>query len=212
MSTVRHPLFARLYSTVVAPMMDRAGAGSYRQRLLEGLSGTVVEIGAGNGANFGLYPPEVDRVVAVEPEPFLRGKATEAARAAAVSVEVVDGVAERLPIFGGTADAVVCCLVLCSVADPIAALAESRRVLSAGGELRFLEHVQAPRPGGMRRVQSALDATVWPCLFGGCHCGRDTAGAITAAGFALTELDRFTFPEGSRGPAAFSILGRAVCS
>ena len=91
-------------------------------------------------------------------------------------------------------------------------VAEARRVLRPGGELRFLEHVQAHEPGAIRKVQRVLDATVWPRLFGGCHCGRDTAGAIAAAGFTMTELERLTFPEGSRGPEAAVIIGRAVAA
>jgi ubiquinone/menaquinone biosynthesis C-methylase UbiE len=104
---------------------------------------------------------------------------------------------------------VVFSLVLCTV-DQDAALAQARRVLRPGGELRFLEHVQTHEPGPMRRVQGVLDATVWPRLFGGCHTGRDTVAAIERAGFTVTELDRFTFPEGARGPEAASVIGRAT--
>ena len=95
----------------------------------------------------------------------------------------------------GEADAVVFTLVLCSV-DQAAALAEARRVLRPGGELRFLEHVRAHEPGAVRGVQRVLDATVWPRLFGGCHLARDTAAAIEEAGFTVTELERLSFPEG----------------
>ena len=100
-------------------------------------------------------------------------------------------------------------LVLCS-RRPSTALAEARRVLRPGGELRFLEHVRAPEPGSSRKVQRALDATVWPLLSGGCHCGRDTEADIEAAGFEVSEIDRFSFPEGSRGPESSCILGRAL--
>ena len=83
-------------------------------------------------------------------------------------------------------------------------------MLRPGGELRFFEHVQAHEPGATRKIQRVLDATVWPRLFGGCHCGRDTAGAIADAGFTTTELERLTFPEGARGPEASVIIGSAV--
>jgi SAM-dependent methyltransferase len=113
------------------------------------------------------------------------------------------------PLEGGQADAVVFCLVLCSVPDVAAALAEARRVLAPGGRLRFLEHVQAPQPGLTRRLQAGLDATIWPHLFGGCHCGRDTASEIEHAGFGIDELERFVFPQGSRMPMSPAILGSA---
>ena len=203
---VHHPLFARFYSWIFVPTMAKHGGEDLRRRTLAGLKGTVVEVGAGDGANFTLYPDEVERIVAVEPEPFLRERASGHADE---RVELRDTVASSLPVADGEADAVVFALVLCTV-DQDAALAEARRVLRPGGELRFLEHVQAHEPGPARRVQRVLDATVWPRLIGGCHVGRDTAGAIADAGFTITELERFTWPEGARGPQAPAIIGRAV--
>jgi ubiquinone/menaquinone biosynthesis C-methylase UbiE len=204
--SVRHPLFSRFYSRFVVPTMAKHGGEDLRRRTLAGLKGTVVEVGAGDGANFTLYPDEVERIVAVEPEPFLRERATGHADE---RVELRDAVASSLPVGDGEADAVVFTLVLCTV-DQQAALAEARRVLRPGGELHFLEHVRAHEPGPARRVQRVLDATVWPRLFGGCHVARDTAGAITDAGFTVTELERFTWPEGARGPQTPAIIGCAV--
>jgi ubiquinone/menaquinone biosynthesis C-methylase UbiE len=206
--SVHHPLLARIYSRFVVPTITKHGGEELRRRTLAGLKGTVVEVGAGDGANFTLYPDEVERIVAVEPEPFLRERATGHADE---RVELRDAVASSLPVADGEADAVVFTLVLCTV-DQQAALAEARRVLRPGGVLHFLEHVQAHEPGPARRVQRVLDATVWPRLFGGCHVARDTAGAITDAGFTVTELERFAWPEGARGPQAPAIIGRAAVS
>jgi len=108
-------------------------------------------------------------------------------------VEVRDGVAESLPGTDGSFDAAVVTLVLCSVTDQRAVLAEVRRVVRPGGELRFLEHVRADTPG-LRRVQRVLDATIWPPLLGGCHVGRDTLTAIAGAGFIVTRSEAFRFP------------------
>ncbi len=207
-TSVRHPVFARLYNRVFAPTIAKQGGDELRRRVLDGLTGTVVEVGAGDGANFPHYPDEVARIVAVEPEAYLREKA---ASHTDERVELRDAVATRLPLGDGEADAVVFCLVLCSV-DQAGALAEARRVLRPGGQLRFLEHVRDPEPGTNRRVQQALDATVWPWLLGGCHCSRDTAATIEEAGFTLTEIERFSFPEKARGPSSPAIIGRAVPS
>lgn len=209
---MRRPVFSRLYVRASGPAMERAGGNVHRRRLLAGLHGEVLEVGAGNGLNLPHYPAGVTRVVALEPEPRLRGDAGTAARTAPVPVEVVDGVAERIPAPDGSFDAAVACLTLCSVADQSRALAEVRRVLRPGGELRFFEHVRADSPR-MRRVQRALDATVWPLLCGGCHTGRDTLAAITAAGFTLGPVDRFHFPETSVPfPSTQCVLGTAVVS
>ncbi len=205
---VRHPVFARVY-TRLRPALDRQGALAHRRRLLAGLTGRVIEVGAGDGGNFACYPPEVTGVLAVEPEPYLREQATHRAAVAPVPVEVVDGLAQRLPAADGTMDAAVASLVLCSVPDQAAALAELRRVLRPGGELRFFEHVAAETPG-LRRAQAVADRTLWPLLLAGCHTGRDTVAAIAAAGFAVEEVDRFRFPAGGLpAPTSPHALGRA---
>ncbi|OLF06709.1 SAM-dependent methyltransferase [Actinophytocola xinjiangensis] len=204
---VRHPIFSRYYPKLIANL-EKAGIGEHRRTLLTGLTGEVVEVGAGNDANFRYYPPTVTRVLAVEPERRLRGLAEAAARDAPVPVEVVDGLAQRLPAADDSADAVICALVLCSVGDQAPVLREIRRILAPGGEFRFFEHVRADTPG-MIRAQRVLDATLWPLLAGGCHMGRDTTAAIRDAGFTVTRLDRFRFPDVA-SPSASHVLGSAT--
>ena len=195
-----HPLFARIYARV-SPGMDAEGMAGYRQRTLAGLTGSVIEIGAGNGLNFAHYPAGVTEVLAVEPDPYLRRIAEENAGRAPVAVQVCDGVAERLPGADGSFDAAVVTLMLCSVADQRAVLAEVRRVVRPGGQLRFIEHVRSDTPG-LRRVQQVLDATVWPAFVGGCHVGRDTLPTIAGAGFTVVHSEAFRFPQSRIPPPA----------
>ena len=186
---VHRPIFARFYRRL-SPLIERE-VGSLRDELLSGLSGRVVEIGAGTGACFAHYPPTVDEVVAIEPEPYLRRHAERAADGAAVSVSVRGGLADTLPLDDDSFDAAVASLVLCTVPDQARALAELRRVLVPGGELRFLEHVRADG-GPKARVQALADRSgVWPWLAGGCHCSRDTVAAIVAAGFEVEAVRGF---------------------
>jgi ubiquinone/menaquinone biosynthesis C-methylase UbiE len=190
---VRHPLFARFYARL-SDNMEAAGVGRIRAQLLAGLTGSVLEVGAGSGLNFSHYPDSVISVLAVEPEPHLRGIAEQAAAAAMAPVKVVDGTAEQLPAEDGSADVVVATLMLCSVRDMAAALAEMRRVLRPGGQLVFMEHVRADS-AACRRVQRLADATIWPVCFGGCHAHRDPVAAIEAGGFTVTSLTKYRLPE-----------------
>ena len=192
-----------------AASAEERGATDHRRRLLDGLRGTVVEIGAGHGLNFALYPPEVTEVVAVEPEPTLRRQAQSAADSASVPIRVLAGVADELPLEDESADAAVASLVLCTVPDQQRALAELRRVLRPGGELRFYEHV-IPRCQPKRVLFQAIDRSgIWPAVAGGCHAARDTTEAIMQAGFDIEEIERFGFSANRFQPLVPHILGTA---
>jgi ubiquinone/menaquinone biosynthesis C-methylase UbiE len=202
-----HPVFARIYAKV-AQISDRRGGGEHRRRLLAGLTGRVIEIGAGSGANFCHYPTSVSEVIAVEPEGYLRERAQQAAARAPVPVSVLEGGADRLPGQDGSFDAGVAALVLCTVPDQSSALTELFRVLCSGGELRFYEHVVA-YPKWESRFQRLADATLWPHIAGGCHLARDTTTGIERAGFEIEECERFPFSPAPFLPPDPHILGVA---
>lgn len=203
--TVRHPILARLYARI-SVAAEKKGVGEHRQELLEGLSGRVIEVGAGNGLSFAHYPSTVTQVLALEPEPYLRERALLAAGDAPVSVRVVAGVAGRLPAADSSFDAGVASLVLCTVPDQTRALGELFRVIRPGGELRYYEHVISNQAGTARLMR--LADLLWPRIAGGCHVSRDTGAAIERAGFRLVFHRRFAFNPG--GPPLPHILGRAV--
>ena len=192
-----------------AASAEERGGTDHRRRLLEGLRGTVVEVGAGHGLNFPHYPPEVGEVVAIEPEPTLRSQAETAANSATVPIRVLAGVADELPLEDESADAAVASLVLCTVSDQQRALAEIRRVLRSDGELRFYEHV-IPRSQPKRVLFQAIDRSgIWPAIAGGCHAARDTTEAIVQAGFDIDEIERFGFSANRFQPLVPHILGTA---
>ncbi|MFF2993067.1 class I SAM-dependent methyltransferase [Streptomyces sp. NPDC057950] len=206
---VHHPLFARYYARVSVAAETRTGMGGVRDRLLPGLFGRVIEIGAGNGLDFAHCPETVSEVVAIEPERRLRRLAVQAALRAEVPVDMAPGVAEALPVKSDAFDAAVVSLVLCGVRDVPRALAELRRVSRPGGTPRFFEH----GTGGGRVMAAArrgLDRTVWPRPAGGCHLARDPIAALRAAGFELGPYRRLLMPEkGPRLPTSYRVLGFA---
>lgn len=204
-TVVDNPFFARVWPVVASHEAEAIRV--LRRENLAGLSGRVLEVGAGIGTNFPHYPASVDEVIAVEPEPRLAARARAAADAAPARVLVSGETAESLsgeePF-----DAVVCSLVLCSVRDPGAVLRRLYSLLRPGGELRYLEHIASA--GARGRFQRFVDATLWPRLFGNCHTHRDTERSIIEAGFEVdTSRREWTLPAWAPMPVSELLLGRA---
>lgn len=184
-----HRLFAALYDRLGAAA-EKGWMGERRERLLAGAGGDVLEIGGGTGANLPHYH-DAHRVVITEPDPFMREKLWPKLPQTAIPVEVSEAGAQNLPFADDSFDVVVSTLVLCTVPDQRAALAEIRRVLRPGGRLLFLEHVRAT--GGVARWQDRI-LPLWQRLFAGCHPNRDTLSSVRTAGFELRDLERFKPP------------------
>jgi ubiquinone/menaquinone biosynthesis C-methylase UbiE len=132
----------------------------------------------------------------------------KAAENSAFPVSVGDSVAEDIPLGDANVDAAVASLVLCSVSDLTAAVAELHRVVRPGGELRFNEHVASQRRL-QRAMQRTADATVWPTISGGCHLARDTEAALEDGGFRIERIERFVFNVSALDPPKSHILGSA---
>lgn len=177
-------LFASLYDRISAGYEAKV-MGPRRRQLLADVGGTVLELGAGTGANLAHYAPDLDLVL-TEPDPHMRRRLGDRAELGGLSAQIVDAPAEQLPVDDASVDAVVATLVFCTVADPEVALAEVRRVLRPDGRLLFLEHVRSAEPS-IARWQDRL-APVTRRISGGCHPNRDTVAALRAAGFQTDDL------------------------
>ncbi|BBY31355.1 class I SAM-dependent methyltransferase [Mycolicibacterium sediminis] len=205
-NTVDNPFFAALWARMST--RETEAIRRLRRENLTGLTGRVLEVGAGTGTNFALYPDTVTEVVAVEPEQRLAALARTAAAEASVPVTVTTDTVEQFDD-GEPFDTIVCSLVLCSIDQPDAVLRQLLSALRPGGELRYLEHVASTGPRA--RLQRLADATVWPRLLGNCHTHRDTEASIAAAGFEVTRARReWVLPAWVPMPVSETAIGRAV--
>jgi ubiquinone/menaquinone biosynthesis C-methylase UbiE len=194
-----HRLFAALYDPMNR-IVEKSWAGEHRRKLLEDLDGTVLEVGAGTGANLKYYR-KATKVVASEPDAAMRARLERRVHEATVPVEIVDAPADRLPFDDATFDAVVSTLVLCSVPGQQWTLAEIKRTLKPGGRFVFFEHV---RDAGKRGTQQDRAQPFITWFGAGCHPNRDTLAAIESAGFQLGEVA--TFRPG-KGQASAPLIG-----
>jgi len=199
-----HPFFAAAYDAALAPV-EALGLAAQRRQLLAGARGRVLEVGGGTGLNLAHYLPSVTEVVVSEPDEAMRRRMAGRVAAADVAVSLVDSGVPGLAFDDASFDTVVCTLVLCTLAEPAAGLAELRRLVRDDGQVLFLEHVLGPPVTA--RVQRAL-APAWARLAGGCRLDRDPIAGLRRAGFVVTDCERLA-PLG-RASAGLVVRGRAV--
>ena len=171
---------------------EEAGLRDRRREVLAAAKGRTIDIGAGTGANLGLFPEGVE-VVMAEPDPHMLKRLRAKVAESDAGVELVEAGAEQLPFEDDSFDTAVFTLVLCTVPDPEAALAEAARVLKPGGQLLFVEHVRA-QDEGLARWQDRLE-TPWRLFGDGCHCNRDTVATIEASPLSLDRVERGELPK-----------------
>jgi SAM-dependent methyltransferase len=186
--------------------LGTGGFDKFRARTTEGLSGRVVEIGFGSGLNLPHYPPEVERVLAVEPSRVARQRAERRIRAAAMPVEQVGLDGQTLPLDDASCDAALCTFTLCTVPDPSRALAELLRVLRPAGTVHFLEHGLSP-DRNVAKWQHRIDP-IQRRLADGCHLTRDPSSLVEQAGFVMQRNEQ-RYIQGPK-PWGWLTLGTAV--
>jgi ubiquinone/menaquinone biosynthesis C-methylase UbiE len=174
---------------------EEAGLKEMRRELLAQARGRVLELGAGTGLNLEHYPKTIESLTMVEPDPHMTRQLREklAPLGDGGEISVVEAPGEDLPFPDGSFDTVAVTLVLCTVPDQAATLAEIKRVLAPGGQLLFLEHVRAHSPD-LAKWQDRLESP-WRFLADGCRCNRDTVAAIGATGFQLDDVEEGSLPK-----------------
>jgi ubiquinone/menaquinone biosynthesis C-methylase UbiE len=184
--------FAALYDRAFQAT-EEAGLREMRRQTLSGATGRTIDIGAGTGANLELFPTQVTELVMAEPDPHMVKRLRAKLPGAAAEAQVVEAPAESLPFEDSSFDTVAFTLVLCTVPNPAAALAEAARVLRPDGKLLFLEHIRS-EDAGLARWQDRLEKP-WRFLADGCHCNRDTVATIEASPFSVEQVEQGELPK-----------------
>ena len=203
--SLRKKLFAATYDSM-SRKTEEAGLRSLRRGLLAEASGSVLEVGAGTGANLAHYNGKVESLVFTEPEPAMIRRLQKKAREEAPLAKILRAPAEDLPFEDDTFDTVVSTLVLCGVDDQARALREIKRVLRPGGRLLFLEHVRSDDQT-LARFQDRMN---WlNRLVVACDCNRPTLATIEATSFAVARLEQTEMPKAPKFVRPL-IVGSAV--
>ena len=191
-----------------APLIDDDQLDDLEREFVARVRGRVLEVGAGDGENFGAFDPGVEWV-GLEPDGKRRAELATRAREWRHEAEPLDALAESIPLPDASVDAVVGTYVLCSVRDPAAALAEIRRVLVPGGRVVFVDHVLAP-PRTLKRVVQRVATPFSKRFCHGCHWDRDTEQALASAGFTGVDVRRLRVRSMPFGPVPMLLFdGRA---
>jgi ubiquinone/menaquinone biosynthesis C-methylase UbiE len=203
--TLRTRFFAAMYDRQIA-RAEKAGLRAFREALLAGAAGDVLEIGSGTGGNLPFYGPAVTSLTMTEPQPPMLRRLQHKASGSARDVTILRAPAEDLPFDNGSFDVAVSTLVLCGVDDQPRALRELRRVLRPGGQLLFIEHVRSGDPA-RARLQDRMN---WlNRLLVCCDCNRPTLDSIRAAGFTPGQVEHTTLPTAPKF-ASPTIMGAAT--
>jgi ubiquinone/menaquinone biosynthesis C-methylase UbiE len=203
--SLRTRFFALTYDRQMAGT-EKAGLRAFRERLLAGAVGDVLEIGGGTGANLPCYGPAIASLTLTEPQPPMLRHLERNVRAHRPGARALRAPAEDLPFDDDSFDVAVSTLVLCGVDDQPRALRELRRVLRPGGRLLFIEHLRSEDPA-LARLQDRMN---WlNRLVVCCDCNRPTLDSIRGAGFTVTQVEHVALPKTPKFVAP-AILGSAT--
>jgi ubiquinone/menaquinone biosynthesis C-methylase UbiE len=179
MADPAHPWLAAALDVMMRPLYPA------RRLVVPEATGAVLEVGVGTGLNFGLYRG-IDELVGIEPDPYMLARARSRTEALPFPVALHQAGAEDMPFPAARFDTAVVTFTLCTIPDPIAALAELRRVLRPGGRLLFVEHTRSPQPV-LAGVQDML-TPLWKRIGGGCHLNRPAVELVREHGFSVDDV------------------------
>ena len=191
--------------TLIDLTMRNREVARLRAEWLPRARGDVLDVGIGSGLNLAFYTSQVQHVFGVDPSAELQAMARKRSATLPPKVDFLLQPAESpLPIGDATIDTVVVTWTLCTMPNPLQALAEMKRVLKKDGALLFLEHGRSP-DAAVVRWQDRL-TPLWRRVSGGCHLNRKIDGLIEGAGFHIAEIETGYLP----GPRAMTYMYKGL--
>lgn len=169
--------------------MSRKILEKYREDLLSGVYGDILEIGFGTGINISFYPAHVRKITVVEPNDGMNPKAMERVKSSRIEVDFHTLSTDTLPFPDCAFDSVVSTFTLCSIENINKALSEIKRVLKQGGRFFFLEHGLSPDPN-VEKWQNRLNS-INSIFADGCHLNRNIKNLIESTELNISELENF---------------------
>ena len=185
------------------------GFQNKRSQIVPMAHGRVLEIGIGSGLNFEHYNfDKIDEIVGVDPAVSSIAIARSRSSQYNSKISFIESSAESIALESSSFDCVVVGYSLCTIPEPLKALAEVRRLMKPTGSLLFMEHGLAPEQN-IQKWQHRLTPG-WKKIAGGCNLNRDIADLISASGFQFKSLKKKYI----KGPKilSFQYYGEAIKS
>ena len=173
---------------IISSLCAMENMAAERRKIVPQASGIVLEIGMGPGHNLEFYDPgRVSRIYGIDPHLTFVALGEDRRKVCPIPIDMRVASAEHLPLQDNTIDTAVVTFTLCSVPNPMQALAEIRRVLRPGGRVLFLEHGLSP-DHQVARWQHRLNP-LWKRFAVGCNLNRSISDMLAAADFTIREIE-----------------------
>ena len=188
----------KFYEKYVLPKIINCACGTkpiliQRQKIVPSASGVILEIGVGSGVNIPYYSnSNVKKLIGLDLQQDNWDQAYKIAKKSNISIDLLQGDGEELPIPNNSIDTVLITYTMCTIPNVQRSLAEIKRVLNREGKLLFCEHGLAPDKN-VQKWQNKLNPILKKCL-GGCNLNRNIPELVLKSGFSFESISEMYIP------------------
>ena len=188
----------KFYEKYVLPKIINCACGTkpiliQRQKIVPSASGVILEIGVGSGVNIPYYSnSNVKKLIGLDLQQDNWDQAYKIAKKSDISIDLLQGDGEELPIPNNSIDTVLITYTMCTIPNVQRSLAEIKRVLNREGKLLFCEHGLAPDKN-VQKWQNKLNP-IWKKCLGGCNLNRNIPELVLKSGFLFESINEMYIP------------------